>query len=113
MKENQSSILDSHSFRERIKPYQNKKIMKKLMLIGFAIIMALTICDCSYKPTTNPLSGLDDANCRIVTVDSCEYIHRYFRGAQYGFLVHKGNCRFCRERRQKEIQDLIIALKEN
>ena len=43
----------------------------------------------------------------IVEMDSCEYV-RY--GPAYGFQ-HKGNCRFCKERRQKELEELMIKLK--
>jgi hypothetical protein len=86
--------------------------MKKLMLIGFAIIMALTSCDCSYTPTKEPpkIDGYD-----VVTIDSCEYLKEKFWDGYngYGYFAHKGNCRFCRERRQKEMQELITALKEN
>ena len=46
----------------------------------------------------------------VLTFDSCEYI---FKTDGYrGFLAHKGNCRFCEERRQKELEELIIKLKE-
>lgn len=30
----------------------------------------------------------------------------------YGYFSHKGNCRFCKERRQKELEQLILELKE-
>lgn len=42
-----------------------------------------------------------------ITVDSCEYI--ICKGRLRG---HKGNCRFCKERRQKELEELVIKLKE-
>ena len=44
----------------------------------------------------------------IVEIDSCEYV-RY--NPAYGFQ-HKGNCRFCKERRKKELEELVIKLKE-
>ena len=47
---------------------------------------------------------------RIISIDSCEYIER---NVYYGImLVHKGNCRFCKERRQKELEELVIKLKD-
>lgn len=55
----------------------------------------------------------------VVVVDNCEYIVKTidiakgFREAtQSGYLAHKGNCRFCKERRQKELKELIEQLKE-
>lgn len=41
-----------------------------------------------------------------VELDSCEYV------AGFNQLAHKGNCRFCKERRQKELEELVIKLKE-
>lgn len=50
-------------------------------------------------------------NFETLTIDSCEYI---FKVVPYrGYLAHKGNCRFCKERRQKELEELAIKLKEN
>ena len=45
----------------------------------------------------------------IVIIDSCEYISEEMRG----LIEHKGNCRFCEERRHKELEELIKQLKEN
>ena len=45
---------------------------------------------------------------KILQIDSCEYIRI---GGYYGF-AHRGNCRFCKERRQKELEELVIKLKE-
>jgi hypothetical protein len=45
---------------------------------------------------------------KILQIDSCEYLR--IEG-YYGF-AHKGNCRFCKERRQKELEELVIKLKE-
>lgn len=42
----------------------------------------------------------------VIEIDSCEYI----RGSNR--LAHKGNCRFCKERRQKELKELVEQLKE-
>ena len=41
-----------------------------------------------------------------IIIDSCEYI----RGDRK--LAHKGNCCFCKERRQKELEELVIKLKK-
>lgn len=42
--------------------------------------------------------------------DSCEYV--FGTSGYKGYLAHKGNCRFCAERRQKELEELVIKLKE-
>lgn len=46
----------------------------------------------------------------IISIDSCEYIERtVYCGTM---LVHKGNCRFCKERRQKELIEIVEQLKK-
>lgn len=56
-------------------------------------------------------------NFHVEIIDSCEYLLRYTERASgnagYGqsFMAHKGNCRFCKERRQKELEELMIKLK--
>ena len=54
----------------------------------------------------------------VIIVDNCEYIVKTidvatgFRSAtQSGYLAHKGNCRFCAERRKQEIKSLVEQLK--
>lgn len=44
-------------------------------------------------------------------IDSCEYVG-YAAGTRNDYLAHKGNCRFCKERRQKELKELAEQLKE-
>ena len=41
---------------------------------------------------------------KVRVVDSCEYI--IHEGNSNGFMAHKGNCRFCAERRKKEQETL-------
>jgi hypothetical protein len=45
-------------------------------------------------------------NPYLQVLDSCEYICWHSR------MAHKGNCRFCKERRQKELKELVEQLKE-
>lgn len=77
--------------------------MKKLILLALISLMMVGCCD---KTTNNiPIGGgLHDAH--LYDIDSCEYI------VWAGGLAHKGNCRFCKERRQKELKKLAEQLKE-
>ena len=54
------------------------------------------------------LSDLPEKVSVSVTIDSCEYLSIFGGG-----LAHKGNCRFCNERRQQDIEKIIIELKGN
>lgn len=46
--------------------------------------------------------------CVVITIDSCEYLYienpESYRG---GRLSHKGNCKYCAERRKKEIEAAV------
>ena len=83
--------------------------MKKIILLALA---ALMMVGC-MKTKENGEPILSDyynehspENPYLQVLDSCEYICW-----NYG-IAHKGNCRFCKERRQKELEELVIKLKE-
>ena len=78
-------------------------IIKKIILLSFTIIM-ITSC---YNQN-NVAKSVEEGDFGVCIYDSCEYL---IRVAGYkGYLAHKGNCRFCKERRQKELEELLIKL---
>ena len=79
--------------------------MKKLILLALAAVM-MAGCDVkqsdgTYKPYFY----------KTYIIDSCEYVG-YTAGSQCDYLAHKGNCRFCKERREKEIKELVKLLRK-
>lgn len=85
--------------------------MKKIILLALtALMMAGCFNDNDeYKaPYKNGglVSHMVGADMCTVVIDSCEYVGTRFQ------LAHKGNCRFCKERKQKELEELVIKLKE-
>ena len=85
--------------------------MKKFILLALATLMIVGCFNDNdeYKaPYKN--GGLEShmvgADMRTVVIDSCEYIGTRFQ------LAHKGNCRFCAERKKKELNELVEQLKE-
>lgn len=55
----------------------------------------------------------------VIIVDNCEYIVKTIdvdkglrNATQSGYLAHKGNCRFCAERRKQELEALVKQIKE-
>ena len=80
--------------------------MKKVILL---ILTTLIMAGCVEKDS-NGHYAIDTHNInnpKTVIIDSCEYV-------DWGYgLAHKGNCIFCKERRQKELEELIIKIKEN
>lgn len=78
--------------------------MRKITLLALAVLMMV---GCKYEDRqTKEVDGVI-----IVTIDSCEYVRCV---TYYGYTVycHKGNCRFCKERRKKEMKKLVEQLKE-
>lgn len=68
--------------------------MKKLILL---LILAFVMCRCVPKNEDGSikLNTGNVNNPQVVIIDSCEYI-------QWGYgLAHKGNCKYCVERRKK------------
>lgn len=74
---------------------------------GMLLLATLMVVGCDQQKIANSLTE-DDFG--VFVYDSCEYIvavHGY-----KGFLAHKGNCRFCKERRRNELKELVEQLKE-
>ena len=78
--------------------------MKKLLLLTLA---AIIMVGCDQQQLANNITKDDFGVC---VYDSCEYLiaaHGY-----KGFLAHKGNCKFCAERRKQELKELVEQLKD-
>lgn len=72
--------------------------MKKIILLA---LTALMMVGCENAP-------YDTSKCiyfNTIVIDSCEYIEGYQR------LAHKGNCKYCKERRKQELKELVEQLK--
>lgn len=80
-------------------------IIKKIIFLTFtALVMAgcdTEQSDGTYKPYIY----------KTYTIDSCEYVG-YAAGSNSDYLAHKGNYKYCTERRKQELEDLAIKLKE-
>lgn len=80
------------------------KAMKNIILLALTTLMMV---GCDYTQTEHTTSD----GKRVGIIDSCEYIiYSHGNGQHY---THKGNCRFCTERRKQELKELINQLKEN
>ena len=77
--------------------------MKKIILLALTTLMMV---GCDYNSNSNIDTKTEGVIYGTIIIDSCEYI----RGMDK--LAHKGNCRFCKERRQKELEKLVEQLKE-
>ena len=80
------------------------KQLVDLFIIGIIFGVLIVWMDGSgqeFDPNNIPEEKISSkSNIRYCVIDSCEYI-------SWGHgLAHKGNCRFCEQRRMKEIIDI-------
>ena len=86
-------------------------VIKKIILLA---LTALMMVGCDYRTDAEIEEAERLKGFNIVVIDSCEYLYKttYTSHSGFGFMAHKGNCRFCKERRQKELEELMIKLKK-
>ena len=85
--------------------------MKKIILLALTILM---IVGCYQSKAYNKKNIELVADYRLETIEyqGCEYIVMQSHWKQHGTMIHKGNCRFCAERRKQELKELVEQLKE-
>ena len=79
--------------------------MKKLILL-LSLAFVMYGCDLENMPVSEAQHRNDYT---IVVIDSCEYVRTSYYDVHY---THKGNCKYCAERRKKEQEELIRKIKE-
>lgn len=86
-------------------------VMKKIILLALA---ALMMVGCEYKNDAEIREAKRLKGFNIVVIDSCEYLIKSDQAGYfgYGYLAHKGNCKFCAERRKQELEALAEQIKE-
>ena len=64
---------------------------------------------CEYQDNAKIEEAKRLKGFNIVVIDSCEYLKKDdWAGYQgFGYFAHKGNCRFCAERKKKELKELL------
>lgn len=79
--------------------------MKKLILL-LALAFVMCGCDLNLENQSQEVQRLLDPRIDydIIIIDSCEYIRTSGYDTHY---EHKGNCKYCAERRKKEQEELI------
>ena len=70
--------------------------MKKIIIV---LALFITLIGCDNRDRKEKIKS----EYKVVVIDSCEYIIYTEREgyAGYGFMTHKGNCKFCEERRKE------------
>ncbi|MBR1748790.1 MAG: hypothetical protein IJ743_03235 [Bacilli bacterium] len=84
--------------------------MKKLLIFIISLLLAsfiavlLVSCSESQRPYTE-VDGI-----QVVTIDNCEYIRVQAYGVDMYSFAHKGNCKYCAERRKEEYTNVVDSL---
>lgn len=76
--------------------------MKKLLLLALTAMMMVGCGE--YKGRDQ--QGFTLLGYSSVEIDSCQYI------IGLNVLAHKGNCKYCAERRKQELKELVEQLKK-
>ena len=68
------------------------------------MLATLAIVSCEYKTDAEIEEAKRLGGFNIVVIDSCEYLikRETWDRSRAGFFAHKGNCRFCKERKERE-----------
>ena len=88
--------------------------MKKILIL---IVVVCAMFSCSGQPDTSIYHEIEKTNdvyevhqglkLRVVVIDSCEYLIGCeccpYQG--FGYMSHKGNCKYCAERRKRELEN--------
>lgn len=88
--------------------------MKKILIL---VVVLFAMISCNEQPDANVYHETERTSdvyivnglrLKTVIIDSCEYLigSRYEPSVGYGYLSHKGNCKYCAERRKCELQNL-------
>lgn len=84
--------------------------MKKLILLALVTMIMVGCEGVQHKDDGSVVldryykeHSIDNPHVNVI--DSCEYICWNYR------MAHKGNCRFCKERREKELKELVKQIK--
>jgi len=94
--------------------------MKKALLILISVICLIS-CDSrteeqrwkdyqakKEKARQDSIMEAKFKGFRVIEIDSCEYLIKEnyeaagYRGYGFGLMAHKGNCKFCEERRKQK-----------
>ena len=83
--------------------------MKKIILFALTALMMVGCVEVKSK-VQKEKEMLDIYPNTYYTPNGCEFY--IYNNMHSGIPIHKQDCKVCKERRQKELEDLIIKLKE-
>ena len=78
--------------------YQFVILALTIVIVGIAFLYNNQVIKSDRESVPAPISHSVADGYSTIVIDSCEYIEAFNR------LAHKGNCRFCTDRRREELK---------
>lgn len=77
---------------------------KKFIYILISVLSCFIVTSCNDSMEQDIVKEYT-----IVEIDSCEYImySKYIGRTGYGYMAHKGNCKFCEKRYSLKLRQII------
>lgn len=85
--------------------------MKKIILLALTTLMVAG-CYQAEAYSNKQIDLVGDYQVKTIVYQGCEYVVMESNFYKRSVISHKGNCRFCAERRKKELKELVEQLKE-
>jgi len=85
--------------------------MKTIILLALTTLMMVG-CYQSKAYNKKNIELVGGYRLKTIEYQGCEYIVMQSHWKQHGTIIHKGNCRFCAERREQELKELVVQPKE-
>ncbi len=85
--------------------------MKKIILLALTAVMMAGCYEVNAYQNRKP-DLVGDFRLSTIEYEGCEYVVSQSYHHQRLALTHKGNCRFCAERRKQELKELVEQLKK-
>lgn len=85
--------------------------MKKIILLA---LTALMMAGCYQAKANHDKQAdlVDGYEIKTIVYQGCEYVVMSNHYQLRSVITHKGNCKYCKERREKEMEELVEQLKE-
>ena len=85
--------------------------IKKIILLAF-VILIMVGCHQAEAYHGEQINLVGDYKIKTIEYQGCEYVVMDSHYQRRSVITHKGNCRFCKERRQEELKELVEQFKD-
>lgn len=88
-----------------------KFTIKNSILLVFIVFMMVG-CYQAEAYNNKQIDLVGDYKIKTIVYQGCEYVVMDSHYKMHSIVTHKGNCRFCKERKKQELKELVEQLKK-